>query len=87
MNGAPVPAVAYLVSAWFSSLAGVTFNQITYRSTAQAVVDLVGERIDTQFATLAPPTNDRRTVVRRTAATRNSSEAMPVNSETAPLTT
>jgi tripartite-type tricarboxylate transporter receptor subunit TctC len=47
-------SLAYLASAWFSSLAGVTFNQITYRSTAQAVLDLVGERIDMQFATVAP---------------------------------
>jgi tripartite-type tricarboxylate transporter receptor subunit TctC len=47
-------SLAYLASAWFGSLAGVRFNQITYRSTAQAVLDLVGERIDMQFATLAP---------------------------------
>ena len=56
-------SLAYLAGAWFSSLAGVTFNQITYRSTAQAVLDLVGDRIDMQFATL-PPTvpliNERR---------------------------
>jgi tripartite-type tricarboxylate transporter receptor subunit TctC len=47
-------SLAYLAGAWFSSLAGVTFNQITYRSTALAVLDLVGARIDTQFATLPP---------------------------------
>jgi tripartite-type tricarboxylate transporter receptor subunit TctC len=56
-------SLAYLAGAWFSSLADVTFNQITYRSTAQAVLDLVGDRIDMQFATL-PPTvpliNERR---------------------------
>lgn len=55
--------LAYFAGAWFSSLADVTFNQITYRSTAQAVLDLVGDRIDMQFATL-PPTvpliNERR---------------------------
>ena len=47
----------------FAALADVTFNQITYRSTAQAVLDLVGDRIDMQFETL-PPTvpliNERR---------------------------
>jgi tripartite-type tricarboxylate transporter receptor subunit TctC len=47
-------SLAYLAGAWFGSLAGVTFNQITYRSTAQAVLDLVGDRIDMQFATLPP---------------------------------
>jgi tripartite-type tricarboxylate transporter receptor subunit TctC len=47
-------SLAYLAGAWFSSLADVTFNQITYRSTAQAVLDLVGARIDAQFATLPP---------------------------------
>ena len=47
-------SLAYLAGAWFSSLADVTFNQITYKSTAQAVLDLVGDRIDMQFATLPP---------------------------------
>jgi len=47
-------SLGYLASAWFSSVAGVTLNQITYRSTAQAVLDLVGDRIDMQFATLPP---------------------------------
>jgi tripartite-type tricarboxylate transporter receptor subunit TctC len=47
-------SLAYLAGAWFASLAGVTFNQITYRSTAQAVLDLVSDRIDMQFATLPP---------------------------------
>ena len=47
-------SLAYMASAWFGSLAGVTFNQVTYRSTEQAVLDLVGERINMQFATLPP---------------------------------
>jgi tripartite-type tricarboxylate transporter receptor subunit TctC len=73
-------SLAYLAGAWFSSLAGVTFNQITYRSTAQAVLDLIGARIDTQFATL-PPTVSliREGKVRALAVTgSNRVEALPL---------
>jgi tripartite-type tricarboxylate transporter receptor subunit TctC len=73
-------SLAFLAGAWFSSLAGVSFNQITYRSTAQAVLDLVGARIDTQFATL-PPTVPliREGKVRALAVTgSNRVEALPL---------
>jgi tripartite-type tricarboxylate transporter receptor subunit TctC len=43
-----------MASIWLESLAGVRFNSIPYRSTAQAVVDVVSGRIDMQFGTLPP---------------------------------
>jgi tripartite-type tricarboxylate transporter receptor subunit TctC len=43
-----------MASVWLESLAGVRFNSIPYRSTAQAVVDVVSGRIDMQFGTLPP---------------------------------
>lgn len=58
-----VESVGGMASVWLESLAGVRFNSIPYRSTAQAVVDVVSGRIDMQFGTL-PPTvaliKDRR---------------------------
>src|SRR5215212_4570087 len=39
---------------WPETLAGVRFNSIPYRSTAQAVVDVVSGRVDMQFGTLPP---------------------------------
>jgi tripartite-type tricarboxylate transporter receptor subunit TctC len=47
-------SVGGMASVWLESLAGVRFNSIPYRSTAQAVVDVVSGRIDMQFGTLPP---------------------------------
>jgi tripartite-type tricarboxylate transporter receptor subunit TctC len=47
-------SVGGMASAWLETLAGVRFNSIPYRSTAQAVVDVVSGRIDMQFGTLPP---------------------------------
>ena len=47
-------SLAYLAAALFSTLSGVTFNQVPYRSSAQAVLDLVEGRIEVQFGTVAP---------------------------------
>lgn len=47
-------SVGGMASVWLESLAGVQFNSIPYRSTAQAVVDVVSGRIDMQFGTLPP---------------------------------
>ena len=47
-------SVGGMASVWLESLAGVKFNSIPYRSTAQAVVDVVSGRIDMQFGTLPP---------------------------------
>jgi putative tricarboxylic transport membrane protein len=49
-----VESVGGMASIWLESLAGVRFNSIPYRSTAQAVVDVVSGRIDMQFGTLPP---------------------------------
>lgn len=49
-----VESVGGMASIWLESLAGVHFNSIPYRSTAQAVVDVVSGRIDMQFGTLPP---------------------------------
>jgi tripartite-type tricarboxylate transporter receptor subunit TctC len=47
-------SLAYLAATLFSTLSGVEFNQVPYRSSAQAVLDLVQGRIDVQFGTVAP---------------------------------
>jgi tripartite-type tricarboxylate transporter receptor subunit TctC len=47
-------SLAYLAAALFSTLSGITFNQVPYRSSAQAVLDLVEGRIDVQFGTVPP---------------------------------
>src|SRR5262245_60732171 len=47
-------SVGGMASVWLESLAGVRFNSIPYRSTAQAVVDVVSGRIEMQFGTLPP---------------------------------
>jgi tripartite-type tricarboxylate transporter receptor subunit TctC len=47
-------SVGGMASVWLETLAGVRFNAIAYRSTAQAVVDVVAGRVDMQFGTLPP---------------------------------
>ena len=47
-------SLAYLAATLFSALSGVEFNQIPYRSSAQAVLDLVEGRVEVQFGTVPP---------------------------------
>ena len=47
-------SVGGMAAVWLETLAGVKFNAISYRSTAQAVVDVVAGRVDMQFGTLPP---------------------------------
>jgi len=47
-------SVGGMASVWLESLAGIRFNSIPYRSSAQAVVDVFSGRIDMQFGTLPP---------------------------------
>jgi tripartite-type tricarboxylate transporter receptor subunit TctC len=49
-----VESVGGMASVWFEQRAGVRFNSIPYRSSAQAVVDVVSGRIAMQFGTLPP---------------------------------
>ena len=47
-------SLGYLGSKLFERQAGITLNQIPYRSSAQAVTDVVAGRVDMQFSTLPP---------------------------------
>ena len=47
-------SLGYLASLLFAQQAGIELNQIPYRSSAQAVVDVVAGRVDMQFSTLPP---------------------------------
>lgn len=47
-------SLGYLASKLFEQKAGITLNQIPYRSSAQAVIDVVAGRVDMQFSTLPP---------------------------------
>jgi tripartite-type tricarboxylate transporter receptor subunit TctC len=47
-------SLGYLASKLFEREAGITLNQIPYRSSAQAVTDVVAGRVDMQFSTLPP---------------------------------
>ena len=47
-------SMGFLASILFSVRAGVDFNQVPYRSTAQAMLDVVEGRIELQFGTIAP---------------------------------
>jgi tripartite-type tricarboxylate transporter receptor subunit TctC len=47
-------SMASLASLLFEVRAGVDFNQVPYRSTAQAMLDVVEGRIQVQFGTIAP---------------------------------
>jgi tripartite-type tricarboxylate transporter receptor subunit TctC len=46
--------LGYLASLLFAQRAGIILNQIPYRSSAQAVIDVVAGRVDMQFSTLQP---------------------------------
>jgi tripartite-type tricarboxylate transporter receptor subunit TctC len=47
-------SLGYLASKLFERQAGIKLNQIPYRSSAQAVTDVVAGRVDMQFSTLPP---------------------------------
>jgi tripartite-type tricarboxylate transporter receptor subunit TctC len=47
-------SMGFLASILFAVRAGVEFNQVPYRSTAQAMIDVVEGRVDMQFGTIAP---------------------------------
>jgi tripartite-type tricarboxylate transporter receptor subunit TctC len=47
-------SMAFLASILFSQRAGVEFNQVPYRSSAQAMLDLAEGRIQVQFGTVPP---------------------------------
>jgi tripartite-type tricarboxylate transporter receptor subunit TctC len=47
-------SLGFLASLLFAQQAGIKLNQISYRSSAQAVVDVMEGRVDMQFSTLPP---------------------------------
>src|SRR3984957_6335875 len=47
-------SLGFLGSKLFERQAGITLNQIPYKSSAQAVTDVVAGRVDMQFSTLPP---------------------------------
>ncbi len=51
---AGIASMAHLAGALLEQLANVELTHVPYRSSAQSVTDMVGGRIDMQFATIAP---------------------------------
>jgi len=47
-------SLGYLASVLFARQVGIELNQIAYRSSAQAVLDVVAGRVEMQFSTLPP---------------------------------
>jgi tripartite-type tricarboxylate transporter receptor subunit TctC len=47
-------SMGFLASVLFAVRAGVDLNQVPYRSTAEAMVDVVAGRVEMQFGTIAP---------------------------------
>jgi tripartite-type tricarboxylate transporter receptor subunit TctC len=47
-------SLGYLASVLFARQTGVALNQVSYRSSAQAVLDVVAGRVEMQFSTLPP---------------------------------
>lgn len=47
-------SLGYLASVLFAQKSAINLNQIPYRSSAQAVIDVVAGRVDMQFSTLPP---------------------------------
>jgi tripartite-type tricarboxylate transporter receptor subunit TctC len=47
-------SLGYLTGVLFARQTGIELNHVSYRSSAQAVVDLIAGRIDMQFGTLPP---------------------------------
>jgi tripartite-type tricarboxylate transporter receptor subunit TctC len=62
-------SLGYLASKLFEQKAGIRLNQIPYRSSAQAVLDVVAGRVDMQFSTLPPAVPLIRTGKLRALAT------------------
>jgi tripartite-type tricarboxylate transporter receptor subunit TctC len=62
-------SLSYLASKLFEQKAGIKLNQIPYRSSAQAVLDVVAGRVDMQFSTLPPAVPLIRTGKLRALAT------------------
>jgi len=53
-GSAGLASLAHLMSAQFASQAGIEIAHIPYKSSAQSVVDMIGGRLEIQFATIAP---------------------------------
>jgi tripartite-type tricarboxylate transporter receptor subunit TctC len=47
-------SLGYLAGVLFAQYTGVELNEVSYRSSAQAVIDTVAGRVEMQFSTLAP---------------------------------
>src|SRR5262245_55580290 len=47
-------SLGYLAGVLFAQYTGVVLNEVSYRSSAQAVIDTVAGRVEMQFSTLAP---------------------------------
>jgi tripartite-type tricarboxylate transporter receptor subunit TctC len=47
-------SLGFLASKLFERAAGIRLNQVPYRSSAQAVIDVVAGRVEMQFSTLPP---------------------------------
>ncbi len=62
-------SLGFLAAKLFEQKAGVRLNQIPYRSSAQAVLDVVAGRVDIQFSTLPPAVPLIRTGKLRALAT------------------
>jgi len=62
-------SLGYLASKLFEQRAGIKLTQIPYRSSAQAVLDVVAGRVDMQFSTLPPAVPLIRTGKLRALAT------------------
>jgi tripartite-type tricarboxylate transporter receptor subunit TctC len=53
-GSAGLASLAHLASTLFANLAGVDITHVPYKSSAQSVVDMIGGRLEMQFATIAP---------------------------------
>jgi tripartite-type tricarboxylate transporter receptor subunit TctC len=62
-------SLGFLAGKLFEQQAGIRLNQIPYRSSAQAVIDVVAGRVDMQFSTLPPAVPLIRTAKLRALAT------------------
>jgi tripartite-type tricarboxylate transporter receptor subunit TctC len=47
-------SLAHLASALFATTAGIDITHVPYKSSAQSMVDMMGGRLEMQFATIAP---------------------------------
>jgi tripartite-type tricarboxylate transporter receptor subunit TctC len=53
-GSAGIASLAHLMSAQFAVLAGIDITHVPYKSSAQSVIDMLGGRLEMQFATIAP---------------------------------